>query len=248
MVVLLCNDDGARSEGVLTLFDFLQPLGEIVAIVPDRERSAAAHSLTLHRPLRLDEVRENFYVVDGTPTDCVTLGVNALLKTRPDLMVAGINKGANLGTDVTYSGTVSAAVEGTLLNIPSFAISIAGNGNYHFDTAAEFAFRVAKFILDEGLPKDTLLNINVPNLPWQQIQGVQITRQGRRRFRDVIVEKTDPRGRKYFWVGGDELGFIKAPGTDHQAVAENFISVTPLQLDLTNYACMEEFKNWKLWP
>jgi len=248
LVVLVSNDDGARSEGLTALLNYLQPLGEVIAVVPDRERSAAAHSLTLHRPLRVEEVSRNFFVVDGTPTDCITLAVNALLQVRPDLVVSGINKGANLGTDITYSGTVSAAVEGTLLKIPSFAVSLVNGEPYHFDTAGEFAFKLAKLILDEGLPRDTLLNINVPNLPWQQVQGVKITRQGRRRFKDVIVEKTDPRGKKYFWIGGDELGFLRVPGTDHQALAENFISITPLQLDLTNYSCLEEFEAWKLWP
>lgn len=248
MLILVCNDDGARSEGVAALIHHLAPLGEIVAIVPDRERSAAAHSLTLHRPLRVEEREPGFYVVDGTPTDCITLGVNALLPSRPDLVVAGINKGANLGSDITYSGTVSAAIEGTLLNIPSFAISLVNGENYHFDSAGAFALRLAKHILDEGLPKDTLLNVNVPNLPWDKIQGVKVTRQGKRRFKDVIVEKVDPRGRKYFWIGGDDLGYMKMPGTDHQAIAENFISVTPLQLDLTSYPSLEELETWNLWP
>jgi len=248
-LILLSNDDGIQSAGLAALVDAMMSLGEVVVVAPDREQSACSHALTLHRPLRLDEIASGRWMVDGTPTDCVNLGVNGVMSRRPNLLVSGINKGANLGDDVTYSGTVSAAMEGTLLGIPSIAVSLIGRGSFDFTAAAGFARRLAAWVLAEGLPHDTLLNVNVPQPPGgEPLRGVRLTRMGRRRYGDAIVEKTDPRGRKYYWIGGEELDFVKEEGTDFYAVDDGYISVTPIHLDLTNYTSLEALKQMgELW-
>lgn len=246
-MILVTNDDGVHSEGILTLARALREVGEVYIVAPDRERSAIAHSLTLHRPLRVEKLRKNVYSVDGTPADCVHLGVHAIVPKRPNLIVSGINKGGNLGDDITYSGTVSAAFEGTLLGIPSFAISIVSRSNFKFMTAAKFAVRVAKFILKHGLPKDTLLNINVPNLPENEIKSYKITKQGRWIHNgNAVIEKVDPRGKKYYWIGSGELIFDQDKDTDFDAVSNSYISITPLHLDLTNYASIRQLKRWRI--
>ena len=249
-LILVSNDDGVHSEGIAALAGALGDLGQVVVVAPDRERSAVSHSLTLHRPLRVKEIEPGRYAVDGTPTDCVNLGVNGILPRRPALVVSGINKGANLGDDVTYSGTVSAAMEGTLLGLPAFAISLLGRGDFHFDAAARFARRLAAWVLERGLPPDTLLNVNVPApLDGEPIRGFALTRMGRRRYGDAIIEKVDPRGKKYYWIGGDELAFEDAEGTDFHAVSHGLISVTPIHLDLTNYKSFDALRALQLpWP
>ena len=235
MIILVCNDDGIRSEGIQTLAAALEPLGDVFVVAPDREQSAAGHSLTLHRPLRVEEVASRQFAIDGTPTDCVNLAVSGILSQRPDLVVSGINKGANLGDDITYSGTVSAAMEGTLLGIPSVAISLAGRTQFDFGPAAEFSARLLAQVIEQGLPPNTLLNVNIPDRTREAMTGFRITRQGKRRFGEALVEKTDPRGKKYYWIGGDELGFIDEPGTDYAAILEGAVSITPVHLDLTHY-------------
>jgi 5'-nucleotidase len=245
--ILVTNDDGIHSEGIIVLAKALREVGDVFVVAPDREESAIAHSLTLHRPLRVEKIKRNFFAVDGTPADCVHLGVNAILSQRPQLIVSGINKGGNLGDDVTYSGTVSAAFEGTLLGIPSFAISLVSRGDFKFHTAARFAVRVARFIIKKGLPKDTLLNINVPNLEESEIKSYKITRQGRWVHNgNAVIEKMDPRGRKYYWIGSGQLVFDQKKNTDFAAVSNSYISITPLHLDLTNYASIQYLKKWKL--
>ena len=235
-LILVSNDDGIHSDGLAALAAALAPLGEVVVVAPDREQSACSHALTLHRPLRVNPVGGGRFTVDGTPTDCVNLAVNGILPRRPALVVSGINRGANLGDDVTYSGTVSAAMEGTLLRIPAIAMSQVGRADYDFAPAAEFAARLAARVLEQGLPPDTLLNVNVPELTdGRRPSGVAYTRMGRRRYGDAIVEKLDPRGRKYYWIGGEELDFEQEEGTDFHAVNLGLISVTPIHLDLTNY-------------
>src|SRR5262245_42154160 len=249
-LILVSNDDGIHSEGIGALADGLGELGEVVVIAPDRERSAVSHALTLHRPLRVVTLGPGRHAVDGTPTDCVNLAVNGILPRRPALVVSGINQGANLGDDVTYSGTVSAAMEGTLLGIPSIAVSLLGRGGFCFDAAATFARRLVAWVLERGLPPDTLLNVNVP-VPedGRSVRGFALTRMGRRRYGDAIVEKVDPRGKKYYWIGGEELEFEDTEGTDFHAVSQGLISVTPIHLDLTNYKSFDALRALQLaWP
>lgn len=244
--ILVCNDDGIRSEGILALAEVLRELGTVYVVAPDRERSAAGHSLTLTHPLRVEKVGTRMYAVDGTPTDCVNLAVNGILRGREIALVAsGINKGANMGDDITYSGTVSAAMEGTLLGIPSIAVSLASRNHFRFDAAARFTLQAARKVLRHGIPRNILLNVNLPNIPAEQIRGVRVTRQGKRVYGEAVVQKRDPRGRKYYWIGGDSLQREEIPGSDLEAVEQNFISVTPIHLDLTHYAAMRALRRWK---
>jgi 5'-nucleotidase len=232
MRILVTNDDGIFSEGIKLLAAALAPLGEVVVVAPDREQSASGHSLTLSRPLRLRRIEERWYAVDGTPTDCVSLAVQWLMKDDPPgLVVSGINFGLNLGNDVTYSGTVSATFEGSLLGIPSVAFSQEIGERFSFRRGADFAGRLVAELLREELPEGLLLNVN---LPAGDIRGVRWTRLGYRRYLQTVVEKTDPRGRKYYWIAGTPE-WREEDGTDHSAIAGGFVSVTPLHLDLTDY-------------
>src|SRR5437867_3052416 len=197
-VILVTNDDGYHAEGLRTLAEAAACLGRIVVVAPDRDRSAASHALTLTRPLRARILGKDRFSVDGTPTDCVNLGVLGLIDARPELVVSGINAGLNLGDDVTYSGTVSAAIEGTVLGVPSIAMSADGPP-FAFQTAGRIAARIAALVLEKGLPRDTFLSVNVPAA---EIRGVQVTRQGRRLYNEVIVKRVDPRGKAYYWIGG----------------------------------------------
>ncbi len=236
--ILVTNDDGIFSEGIRLLASALGELGEVIVVAPDREQSATGHALTLSRPLRMQKVQENWYAVDGTPTDCVNLAVLSLLKDNPpDLVASGINFGLNLGDDVTYSGTVSATFEGTLLGIPSVAFSQEVAEGFSFQAAARFARDLFEVLLAEELPPDLLLNVNLPAGP---IQGVSFTRLGRRVYKQSIVEKLDPRGRKYYWIAGTPE-WKRAEGTDYEAVSQGRVSVTPLHLDLTYYPGLESF-------
>ncbi len=245
-IILISNDDGIRSEGIKTLARALRRVGEVYVVAPDRERSAASHSLTLHRPLRAEKVELRQYAVDGTPTDCITLAVGVILPRRPSIVVSGINRGWNLGEDISYSGTVSAAMEGTLLGIPSIAISLVGEEKFDFRIAANFAARLTRRILKKGLPRDTLLNVNVPQMPAKmKIKGYRITRQGKRVFDDVVVEKVDPRGKKYYWIGGDMVKWEGGKDSDFYAISKGYISITPVHLDMTNYSSMNELKEWR---
>jgi len=244
--LLISNDDGVHAKGINVLADELKKIAKVTVVAPDRERSAAAHSLTLHHPLRVEKVKTSYYAVSGTPTDSVILGVCEVLKKKPDIVVAGINNGPNLGDDITYSGTVAAAIEGTLLGIPSFAISMASNNDYNFETGAHYAKIIVNMIMKHGLPADTLLNVNVPNLPVDEVQGIMITRQGKRVYDNSIVKKKDPRGKDYYWMGGEEIGFKNEPGTDFEAIGMGCVSVTPVKLDLTNHDAIRELKDWEI--
>jgi len=252
VIILVSNDDGIRAAGIRALEAVLAPLGEVWVVAPDREQSAASHSLSLYRPLRVDEIDARHFAVDGTPTDAVNLAINGIMKAKPHLVVSGINHGGNMGDDITYSGTVSAAMEGTLLGVPSIAVSLMvrkgpdANPSPDFALAADFAARLARVVSERGLPRDTLLNVNVPDLPPAEVRGYLVTRQGKRRYGDAIVEHLDPRGRKYYWIGGEDLGFIPAEGTDCTAVAGGYISITPLHLDLTNYASIGAINELKI--
>ncbi len=246
MNILVTNDDGIAAPGIKALADSLAKIGNVTVVAPDRERSAAGHSLTLHSPLRVFELKEAWYAIDGTPTDCVNMGIHSLLSSPPDLVVSGINHGGNLGDDITYSGTVAAAMEATLMGIPALAVSLATFGSTeHFPDAAQIAVLVVNEMIKQKLPADTFLNLNVPNLPVKQIKPLIITRQGKRSFIGNIIDKTDPRGRKYYWIGNEEPNFLDEEGTDFNAVGKGHASLTPLHLDLTNYAAMEKLNRWQ---
>lgn len=235
MDILVTNDDGIQADGIRALAEALAPLGEISIIAPDREQSASSHALTLHRPLRVRKIAERVMSVDGTPTDAVLLGVHGFLKKKPSLVVSGINHGPNMGSDVMYSGTVAAASEGTFLGIPSIAISLAIWGQAEFATAARVAQNLVRGLIRKGLPENTCLNVNVPALPYEKLKGVRITRLGKRVYRDVIVEKTDPRGKLYYWIGGEEPTWEHDEASDFTAVEQGYVSVTPLSFELTDY-------------
>jgi len=246
-MILAANDDGIQSEGLARLVRALEEIDEVVVVAPDRERSAVSHALTLDRPLRADEVKQGWYSVDGTPTDCVNLAVNGLLAQRPWLVVSGINRGANLGDDITYSGTVSAAIEAVLLGIPAVAFSQVGRADFDYEALASFAASLVSALKRSPMPPDTLLNVNGPDTTERK--GFVVTRQGKRRYSSAIIEKVDPRGRKYYWIGGDELDFVDAPGTDFAAIRDGMISVTPLHLDLTNYDTKQDIMSLAIhWP
>ena len=235
--IIVTNDDGIFSEGIERLAASLATVGDVFTVAPDQERSAAGHSLTLHHPLRAKLIGPQRWSVDGTPTDCVNWGVLHLLKDeRPKLLFSGINLGLNLGDDVTYSGTVSAAFEGTLLGIPSVAVSQEIETGFTFDAAMRFAERLARHVLEEPLPAGTLINVNVPA---GEPQGLRVARLGKRRYGETVIEKTDPRGRPYYWIGSTIPAGDLEEGTDITAVAEKYISMTPLHLDLTDYRSME---------
>lgn len=247
-MILLTNDDGINAPGLKALSDSVSSVGETYVVAPDRERSASGHALTIHRPLKATCLEERIYSLNGTPTDCVAIGISKILASPPDLIISGINNGPNLGDDITYSGTVAAAMEGTIYNIPSIAISInAMNGEEPmFDTAARVAADMARRVLKDHLPYDTLININVPNIPYEDIRGMRFTRQGRRVYDGAIQDSFSPWGENYYWIGGGTPYWEHADDTDMQAVTEGYISVTPLHLDLTNYNALKLIsEQWK---
>lgn len=241
MLILVTNDDGIEAAGLAALAEAMAALGEVFVVAPDGNRSANSHSVTLERPLRLVEVRPNWFACDGTPTDAVHLALNGLLRgRRPALAVSGINHGGNLGQDVTYSGTVMAAFEATLIGVPALAVSVDARQDFVFSGAAATAVAVAREILARGLPPGTLLNLNVPNLPPEQLKGLKATREGRRLYGDEIVECVDPRGKKYYWIAGQELGFEPIDGSDMVAVREGYASLTPITCDMTDHRFLRE--------
>ncbi|MDY0301210.1 MAG: 5'/3'-nucleotidase SurE [Trichlorobacter sp.] len=247
MRILVTNDDGIGAAGIKALAEAMTQLGDVTVVAPDRERSATGHSLTLHAPLRIFELKEHWFAVDGTPTDCVNMGIHNLLPFRPDLVVSGINQGSNMGDDITYSGTVAAAMEANLMGIPALAISLASyTDTSHFNDAATSVLPIIQTFISNGLPNNTFLNINIPNLPLAEIKPPMITRQGKRSFVGSIIDKVDPWGRKYYWIGSEEPSFIDEDGTDFHAVGQGNISITPLHLDLTNYNAMDLLNNWNL--
>jgi 5'-nucleotidase len=241
--ILISNDDGINSEGLHKLHETLRDLGEVFVVAPDRDQSAVSHSLSLYRPLRIEQISDNVYTVDGTPTDCVNIAVNGILKDRKiDIVVSGINKGENLGDDITYSGTVSAAMEGALLGVPSVAVSLATKVDFNFEAAAYYSKLIAEYVLCSNLPPATILNVNVPHMPQGDIRGILVTRQGKRVYGEPIVEKVDPRGKKYYWIGGYELGSLDIENSDIAAVKSGYVSVTPISLDLTDYGFLDKLR------
>ena len=245
MRILVTNDDGIHSPGLTALAKALSRLGEVWVVAPDRERTAVAHAVTLHKPLRVHQVGTQLYAVNGTPVDCVNLAVLKLLPAPPDLLVSGINKGVNLGDDVLYSGTVSAAMEGTILGIPSMAVSQEGQKHFYFDTGVRYAVRTARLILKEGLPEETLVNLNIPNRPFGSITGVRVTCLSRRRFDNPIIEKVDPHGRTYYWIAGTRISWSRSKDADHEAIEQGAVSLTPIHLDTTNHGVLDRFRKWE---
>ncbi len=244
MKILLSNDDGYQSEGLATLAFALADLAELTIVAPDRNQSGASHSLTLETPLRVGRTREGIYYVNGTPTDCVHLAITGLLDHEPDMVIAGINHGANLGDDVLYSGTVAAAVEGRFLGLPALAVSLAGATPRHFDTAGQAVRLLLERLRAKPLPADTILNVNVPDVPFGDLAGFAATRLGYRHRSEPVVEAKDPKGRPVFWVGAAGSGQDAGPGTDFHAIEHNRVSVTPLQFDLTRHAALESLAHW----
>jgi 5'-nucleotidase len=228
--ILVTNDDGVHSEGIHALASALTPLGEVIVVAPHIEASAIGHALTLRRPLRMEKLRDGVYEVDGTPTDCVNIALTQLYSTPPDLVVSGINKGYNLGDDVTYSGTVAGAMEGALLGIPSIAVSLQRTETFDFGPAAQAASAIATMVLERGLPSRTFININVPE---GTPRGMRVTVQSRRNHITVVAEREDPRGRPYYWIEEGQNDWEPHDRSDYQAVRDGYVSITPLQPDLT---------------
>lgn len=235
--ILVTNDDGIYSEGIRKLADALKPLGEVIIVAPDREQSAASHALTLNRPLRMMQLHEKEWIVDGTPTDCVNLAVLSLMRDkRPDIVVSGINFGPNLGDDVTYSGTISAAFEGALLNIPSIAFSALVGEDFSFDRCAPVAAKLTRYVLENEKDPQVILNVNFPNCDFQ---GIRVARLGRRVYSEGVIERQDPRGRSYYWIGGGPPSWHEEEDTDFAAIQKGFVAITPLHLDLTHHASIQ---------
>jgi len=242
--ILVTNDDGIHSPGLTALAEALAALGEVWVVAPDRERTAVAHAVTLHKPLRLHQLAPRMFSVNGTPVDCVNLAVLKVMPKPPDVVVSGINKGVNLGDDVLYSGTVSGAMEGTILGIPSIAVSQEGRQTFRFSVGAEYAARVVRLVLEQGLPSETLLNVNVPNRALRSIKGARVTCLSRRRFDNPIIEKLDPHGRKYYWIAGTRISWSRSQDAAHEAVEEGRVSITPIRLDSTAHDTLDRFRDW----
>lgn len=246
MRVLVSNDDGVDAPGIRVLAERLGEVGEVVVVAPDRDRSGASNSLTLDTPVRVYPMGNNFFRVAGTPTDCVHLALSGLLDDEPDMVVSGINNSANLGDDVIYSGTVSAAMEGRFLGLPAIAVSLVSDDHkgVHYDSAAEAVLLLMRRLLVDPLPADTILNVNVPDRPWAEVQGFEVTRLGRRHRSAPSILRTDPRGRPIWWIGPAGEVDDAGPGTDFNAVQRGFVSVTPIHVDLTRFQALEKVSSW----
>ncbi|MDA8234621.1 MAG: 5'/3'-nucleotidase SurE [Clostridia bacterium] len=250
MRILITNDDGIHANGIQALRKAFSQLGEVTVVAPDREKSATGHCITVHDPIRVEELCFidqpcKAWAVDGTPSDCVKIAVQKLMEHPPDLIVSGINRGANLGTDVLYSGTVSAAIEGAIEGFPSLAVSLTSFDYQDYSYAAEFAAKVGRFMVEEALPPGTLLNVNVPALPKEEIQGVSISKLGNRRYKNIFQKRTDPRGKIYYWMAGEVYDLDEDdPVTDVAAIKRKEISITPIHFDLTNYNLMDQVKDF----
>ena len=244
MRILLSNDDGYQAPGLRQLAAALAPLAEIRVVAPDRNRSAASNSLTLENPIRAWREDDGVVRVDGTPTDCVHLAITGLLDEEPDMVIAGINAGSNMGDDVIYSGTVAAAMEGRFLGLPAIAVSLVGENLRHYDSAARAVVKLLELLQNDPLPADTILNVNVPDVPWEAIGGFEATRLGRRHKSEPVVKMQDPRGRDIYWVGPVGAEQDAGPGTDFFAVRNNHVSLTPLHVDLTRYRALDQVASW----
>lgn len=244
MHILLSNDDGYLAEGLRRLAEGLAALGRLTVVAPDRNRSGASNSLTLDVPLRMTTLDDGTIRVDGTPTDCVHLAITGLLDEEPDMVVSGINSGPNLGDDVIYSGTVAAAMEGRFLGLPAIAVSMGRFDAEHYASGVQATLQLVRQLETVPLPADTILNVNVPDLPWEKIQGFRATRLGHRHRAEPVARSTDPRGREIFWIGPAGPEQDAGPGTDFDAVRNGYVSVTPLQVDLTRHAALDTVSEW----
>lgn len=253
MNILATNDDGINSEGLKVLAEALRELGEVFVVAPDRQRSAVGLSITLERPLRVESVDDRTFSVDGMPADCVTLAIHRLMESPPDLIISGINDGQNVGYDIYHSGTVGAALVGTMFHVPSMAVSITNDsfgGDYQdvvfYDTAVQMTLKLAKLVLQRRLPAGTLLNVNVPNVPSSEIQGVEVTRHCNTTYDTKVHDRLDPRGKRYYWLGGEFRSDSDHSETDLDALRRCKVSITPLRLDITDYTMIQELSNWML--
>ena len=241
--ILVTNDDGVDAEGLRALEEAMQPLGNVVVVAPDSEQSGVGHGISLHNPLRVRRHGDDRYSVSGTPADCVYFALNELLDETPDLCVSGINHGANLADDLIYSGTVAGAREATLCDVPAVAVSLATYRPEEFSVAADFSARIAGDVLDRGLPRDVLLNVNVPS-DADSDTPTRVAKLGRRNYQRFVTRKEDPQKRPYFWLGSSELTFDDIPGSDCNAITQSSITVTPVHMDRTHYAFMRELREW----
>ncbi len=244
MRILVSNDDGYAAPGIRVLAEALGRIAEVTVVAPDRDRSGASNSLTLDDPIRAEVMDDGVIRVQGTPTDCVHLAITGLLEHEPDMVVSGINAGANLGDDVLYSGTVAAAMEGRFLGRPAIAVSVVSPRPRHYETAAEVAVRLVRQVLEDPVPADTILNVNVPDVPLAELRGFEATRLGHRHRSEPVVRDTDPRGRPIYWVGPPGAEQDAGPGTDFHAIRQGRVSITPIQVDLTRYSALETVARW----
>ena len=243
--ILCTNDDGVHAAGLKVLVDVASRLGEVIVVAPDREQSATSHSLTVHRPLRATQTPQGYYVIDGTPTDCVLIAVNQLLGPVPDFVLSGVNHGPNMGEDVLYSGTVAAAMEGTILGIPSIAVSYSSRASEGIPPYASILTELIDVLIGRpDFPPETFFNINLPDVPADEVKGVRVTTLGRRVYSDSLTRREDPSGREYFWIGGGVSSWSGRDDSDFRAVQADYVSITPLHLDLTNYRLVNEVRSW----
>ena len=248
--ILVCNDDGINAPGLYTLVQELKKIGHVTVVAPDKQQSAVGHAITMNYPLRVEEFKKNGkffgYAVQGYPADCVKLAVKALLKRQPDLVISGVNHGSNTAISIIYSGTVSAATEGTILGIPSIAVSVTTYGHVDFQYPSQFARRLALLVMKKGLPSGTLLNVNIPPLKLNEIQGVLVTRQGKAVWNDTFDHRRDPNNREYYWLTGGLEAIDKELDFDEAAVRSRYISITPIHYDLTDYKMFEAMNKWEV--
>jgi 5'-nucleotidase len=244
MRILLSNDDGYLAPGLAALARALRPLAQLDVVAPERDRSGASNSLTLDRPLRVKQGENGFNYIDGTPTDCVHIAITGLMEQDPDMVIAGINRGGNLGDDVIYSGTVAAAMEGRFLGAPAIAVSLVGQEGLHYETAAQIVVQLVQQLRRESLPADTILNVNVPDVPLTEIAGIEATRLGHRHKAESVIKAADPHGRPVYWVGAPGAEADAGPGTDFYAIRQNRVSITPLHVDLTRYTALDQVASW----
>jgi 5'-nucleotidase len=241
VLILLTNDDGVHSEGLLALREIFAKTDNVCVVAPERERTCVGHSITLHKPLRIKKVADNTYASNGSPADCIYLGIKAILKKKPDIIISGINKGPNMGQDVNYSGTVAAAKEGAFLGIPSIAVSMCAREQFLFNDAALITQRIVDIIKNKAFIKNTFLNINIPNIPHNTLNGFKVTKLGKRIYNDEVLERIDPRGGTYYWIGGNSENYEDMRGTDFYAVEKGYISITPLGLDMTHRGSIKTY-------